>query len=64
MEIPQACCNHNQYSAPLDSRLSLLTCCNGDSESSCLQAPDKDPYVFALELAPWWSLGVVPTTWT
>ena len=30
MEIPQVCCNHNQYAVPLDWRLSPLTQCDGD----------------------------------
>lgn len=56
-KFPHACCNHNQYPAPLDLGFSLLTCCNGDSDSESPRsgAHNKDPYVFALEPAPQWS---------
>jgi hypothetical protein len=46
----------------LDSGLSLLTCSDGDGESPCLLAHNKDPNGLALELAPWCSLGV-SVTW-
>ena len=56
MEIPQACYDHNKYTTSLDSGLSLLTCCDRDGESPYSLVPNKDPCVFTLEWAHWWTL--------
>jgi hypothetical protein len=44
-EVSQASLNHKKCPVPLDWRLLLLTCY--DSDSSCLQDSNKDPFVFA-----------------
>ena len=56
MEIPQVCCNYNKNTASLDSGLSLLTRCDIKVRVLVLRALNKDLYMFACELAPWWSL--------